>query len=231
MLKSTGNDIRRRIRGHYEPLIRPGAEHHEMLDWASKDAQIARFMVLERCLRDTFLAMSGGQITESDPPRLLDVGCGISDLKSFLEWKKIAAHYFGVDITPGILSEARRKHPDRALILADVFQAAPFRKHQFDVVFCSGTLNLRLGNNSAFAAKALAAMMDLAGRLIVVNFLHQRTRERYNQCFYYDPDAILETARAVAPTGTRLRIIDDYLENDFTLEAALDTSLAGSQNT
>ncbi|MDT8390062.1 MAG: class I SAM-dependent methyltransferase [Lentisphaeria bacterium] len=199
------------IRRHYEPLVRPGASHHEMLDWGSREAQLARFRVLAERLK------AEGLFTTNRPPSLLDVGCGITDLKTFLDTEGLSVDYTGVDITPAILDQARTKHPDRKIIQADVFKDPPFPAAAFDVVFCSGTLNLKLGNNAVFAAEALAAMRKLAGKLLVVNFLHQRTRKKFSQCHYYSPDTIRETARRVAAPFLDLAVIDDYLENDFTL--------------
>lgn len=199
------------IHQHYEPLVRPGARHHEMLDWGSKDAQFARFHVLMQCMQ------SEGLFEGSTPPSLLDVGCGITDLKTFFDHQRLDVDYTGVDITPAILNQARATHPDRNIIHADVFEASPFPAASFDVVFCSGTLNLRLGNNAAFASRALAAMRQLAGKLLVVNFLHHRAREKFSQCYYYSPDAIRETAQKVTAPFEAITVIDDYLENDFTL--------------
>lgn len=212
-MKKSKHDL---IRSHYEPLVSKGGSNHQMLDWGSRDSQFARFSVLADCLGE-----SGILDDRRERPSLLDVGCGLTDLQTFFEQEKIAMRYVGVDITPAIVAEAHRHHPDRAILLGDIFQAPPFPPRSFDVVFCSGTLNLKLGNNDAFAACALRGMLALARKRVIVNFLHQRTRERYRQCFYYSPEAIAQTARRLAPANSRLRIIDDYLENDFTLEIVL----------
>jgi SAM-dependent methyltransferase len=215
MLKSTKSDKHRRIHGHYTPLVRPGATHHEMLDWSSREAQHARFEVLAESIRRHKL-LDGCRV-----PSLLDVGCGITDVQTFLEAHNMPCAYTGVDITPPILEHARRKHPERALVLADVFVAPPFAPGTFDIVFCSGTLNLRLGNNEVFAGKAIAAMLGLAKRMVVANFLHERAARRYGQCFYYSPSRIRNQAEAVLPPTAKTTVIDDYLDNDFTLEIKL----------
>lgn len=199
------------IHQHYEPLVRPGASNHQMLDWGSRDAQFTRFRVLAERMKEE------GLFDTITPPSLLDVGCGITDLKTFFDTEQLDVDYTGVDITPAILEQARTKHPDRKIIQADVFKASPFPPAAFDVVFCSGTLNLKLGNNAAFAAEALGAMRGLAGKLLVVNFLNRRARKKFSQCYYYSPDAIRETAQKVTAPYQRLAVIDDYLENDFTL--------------
>ena len=200
-----------RIRAHYETRVDPACESHDILDWGSREAQFARFQVFYDVLVSAELHSLPAAQT------LLDVGCGLCDLRTFLWTREVYCRYVGVDITPTILQEAHRRHPDTSILLADVFQEAPFRDRTFTTVFCSGTLNLRLDNNEAFADIALRAMIGLASRLVVVNFLHQRTVRKYEHCHYYCPDEIHRIAAANAPEGTVIRLIDDYLANDFTV--------------
>ena len=51
---------------------------------------------------------------------------------------------------------------------------------------------------------------------MVINFLHARASEKYSECHYYEPDLV---RHAAAELTDDFRIIDDYLENDFTLAA------------
>ncbi len=206
---------RARIRAHYEPLAQAGGEAHQILDWSSREAQTARFQVLADACRRLPAAPA------ASIPSLLDVGCGLTDLKSYLDAHDIPTRYAGVDLTPAILEVARQRHPCRSMLLADIFQAAPFAPQTFDLVFCSGTLNLRLDNNHQFAEQALRAMLGLSRRLLVVNFLHQRTQVQYLHCFYYSPTLILELARRLAPDNATCKLVDDYLDNDFSIEIQL----------
>ncbi len=196
----------RSIRRHYEPRVAPSRPSYEILDWSSREAQEARFGVLLRVLRETF--------PQPPAPRLLDVGCGIADLAGYLEKHRFPVRYVGADIALKVLAEARRRYPGRSLLAADVFAAPPFPAQVFDACYCSGVFNLDLGNNAAFAVQALPRLLALAGRLAVANFLHQRCTRKYLSCYYFDPDYLVgEMSRL----GLRVRVIDDYLENDFTL--------------
>lgn len=196
----------RRIREHYELRVSPRRASHDILDWSSRESQELRFRILADVLRQVFPA--------SARPRLLDVGCGMSDLADFLVRESLDLRYVGADITLGILAEARRRHPQRVLIAADVFTAPPFAPGAFDACYCSGVFNLSLGNNDAFAARALPVLAALAGRVAVANFLHRRCQRKYEHCHYFDPDALCIAMRR---QGLRVTLIDDYLENDFTL--------------
>jgi len=195
-----------RIRRHYEARVSPRRESHDILDWSSRESQELRFHVLVDILRRTFPA--------SAQPRLLDVGCGMTDLADFLASQSVSVRYVGADITLGILAEARRRHPQRLLLEADVFAAPPFAARSFDASYCSGVFNLSLGNNDAFAAAALPVLARLSERVAVANFLHRRCQRKYDHCHYFDPDSL---CREVTRQGLRVALIDDYLENDFTL--------------
>jgi hypothetical protein len=57
-------------------------------------------------------------------------------------------------------------------------------------------------------------MLELSGEYMVVNLLHARSEMRYPHCAYYDPDAVM---KILEPMPCTVRLIDDYLPNDFTL--------------
>lgn len=195
-----------RIRRHYEARLAADRESYDILDWSSREAQQARFDALLRVLRRE--ATPGGR------PWLLDVGCGLTDLASYLEAAAFPVRYLGADITLGLLAEARRRHPGRHLLAGDVFAASPLIPRCVDVSYCSGVFNLNLGNNDAFAHAALPRLVDLSRQVAVANFLHCRTRRQYPHCHYFDPDHLI---RSLTARGLEVDLLDDYLENDFTL--------------
>ena len=194
------------IRRHYEARISPHRETYDILDWSSRESQEARFRVLREVLAHTRPAVW--------PLHLLDVGCGLTDLAAFLETSRLNVRYVGADITLAILREARRRSPQRCLLAADVFSASPFAARAFDVCYCSGVFNLSLGNNDDFALAALPRLLALARHAAVANFLHCRTRVKYAHCHYFDPARL---SAALAQRGLQVTLVDDYLENDFTL--------------
>ena len=190
----------KRIREHYEPRIVPGRKNYDVLDWASATSQRARFTVLARSVE------LGGR-------SLLDVGCGLGDLLAFLTDRGIAVQYTGVDIVGKMVERAERKFPDARFIHADPFTEDPFGDERFDVVFCSGTFNLDLGNGREFMPGALKRLAGWAREYLVFNLLHVRAAG-YGYCAYYDPAEVLPW---VAPIAREVQVIDDYLPNDFTV--------------
>jgi hypothetical protein len=118
-----------------------------------------------------------------------------------------------------MISAAQARHPDATFVRADPFAQINPLTGPYDVVFCSGTLNLNLGNNRPFLARAVDRFFELAGRFVVFNLLHIRMAEETHRYFYHDPDDVLDMLRPYPGTA---RLIDDYLPNDFTIVCDLD---------
>lgn len=192
------------IRRHYVPRITPGRPHYDILDWASSSSQQTRFEVLLR-------------VANPQGRSLLDVGCGLGDLASFLSERGIDVDYTGVDVVPEMVAQARQNHPAGRFVIGDPFDTGddPLPGETFDVVFCSGTLNLNLGNNMQFLPQALWAMLRRTQDMMVVNLLHIRDTRRDRQYFRYDPQRAMEL---LMDLGAReITLFEDYLPNDFTV--------------
>jgi len=192
-----------RIRHHYQPRINELRDNYDVVDWASAEAQQTRFAVLLDSVR-------------LEGRRLLDVGCGMGDLWIFLKTREVSVEYCGVDLLAEMTASAAIQSPEARFVCGDIFdpEDKTLDGERFDVVFCSGTLNLDLGNNTEFLPKALERMLGLAREHMVVNLLHARCEKKYPHCAYYDPQIVLKILK---PLACGVRLIDDYLHNDFTL--------------
>lgn len=199
------------IQSHYESRISPGRENYDVLDWADPTAQRARFRIL-------------ADSVDLTGKTLLDLGCGLGDLRAYLSGRKIRVDYTGVDIAAKIVSLARRQQPDARFECADIIGQDLFAGRRFDVVFCSGVFNLDLGNNLEFLPQALGRMFELSRDLVAFNLLHCRAEEKWPGYFYYDPAEVLEMLRQFP---CQARLIDDYLPNDFTVICKLTRPAEG----
>ncbi|MFW6161215.1 MAG: class I SAM-dependent methyltransferase [Planctomycetota bacterium] len=194
-------DRKQAIRAHYEPRLRSELASHAVLDWRSREGQLARIRAL---CRNVDLA---GR-------RVLDLGCGLGDLYAHLTACGIGCDYTGVDLLEEMVVAARRRHAGARFLCADVFEGDVFEPAAFDVVFASGVFNLDLGNNEAFLAAAIPRLRRLARECVVFNLLHRRCPEREPGYCYYDPGRV---AAMLREGGCRVELLDGYLPGDFTV--------------
>lgn len=126
--------------------------------------------------------------------RVLDVGCGLGDFYQFLKNQDIDVNYTGVDICPEMISRAQILHPDATFFEHDVVQSP--LESEFDYVFCSGTLNLRVDNHEDWLKGMITALYDHCSRGVAFNLLslpHAQDREDFQHAgdFYFaDPAKI-----------------------------------------
>ena len=199
---------RSKINRYYASRVYADREGYEISSWSSREAQVLRFKVLLDIMRKHF--------APDAEPRLLDVGCGLGELAVYLEKVGFPVKYTGVDTTAEVLHEGHRRHPDLDLRLLDIFQEeCPLAPQSYEVVFASGIFNMELGNNEAFALKALRRFQYLSSKLVVANFLHARSYFQPRICHYYLPERLLD---ALEQDKYAVRTHEDYLDNDFTLE-------------
>ena len=190
---------------HYSHRVDKSLDNFEILDWGDHAAQLKRFEILS------------DKVNFSDK-FLLDIGCGLADLKTYLVDKGNApALYVGADLVLPVLKHAREQQPGTSLVACDIFSASPFRK-PFDVIYCSGVFNLRTADNMAYLATALDGISRLINQesTVVLNFLHERTEKKYEHCFYYSPEKIHDL---LSLTFSTVDVCQDYLANDFTVFA------------
>ena len=189
------------IRAHYEHRISPGRASYDVLDWATAASQHRRFEVL----------------AENVPlpgKSLLDIGCGLGDLAAFLDARALAVEYTGVDVLTRMVDACRQRFGDRRFVRADLFAGDDVPGGTFDVVYCSGAFNLDLGNNLAFLARAVRRMLALSREHVAFNLLHARSPCQEGGYFFYDP---AEVVALLPPEAGEVRVLEDYLPNDFTV--------------
>jgi len=189
------------MREHYGPLLAAGRQGYEVVDWASRRSQLARFAVL-------------ADNVQLEGASLLDAGCGVGALWAYLKDRNIDCDYLGVDLMADMIDRARRLHPQARFECGDILTGDPLAGRQFDVVFCSGMFNLAFGQNMEFLPLAVERLLALARGTVVLNLLHHRVRPPEKRYFHYDPAEVIS---ALAPFGCPCRVLDDYLPNDFTV--------------
>jgi len=176
--------------------------HPNALFWTSREIQEIRFQILLEA------GMTAGDT-------LLDVGCGFGDFSAWLARQGVSVKYTGIDLSPELLEEGRRRYPDIALHEGDLFEFDP-APSSYDWITLSGTLNRDHGDGGDYARAVIRRMYQVTRKGIAFNLLdarHRWTQGRWDlQSFH--PDDITELAASLSSTYL---VRDGYLPNDFTV--------------
>jgi SAM-dependent methyltransferase len=121
------------------------------------DSPIARYW------DDDFVEFVGGLVAEGD--RILDLGCGPGSLWSHLQELPTPSRLVGVDISEGMIREARRRHPDGEFEVARAHEL-PFADGSFDVVIASSVLHHIPDSHVEGALAEIVRVLDEHGRLV-----------------------------------------------------------------
>jgi SAM-dependent methyltransferase len=191
----------RMIDRHRDSLARHGYSPRTLF-WDSRGIQKIRFRVL-------------AEIGVVSGDSLLDVGCGFADLHSWLAANDMAVDYTGLDLSPELIGEAERLHPDATLHCGELFDF-DWPECSFDWVLLSGTLNWQLDDDGAYARRVIARMFALCRKGVAFNMLNNRHPEikARKEFAAFDAEEMLAFCQSIAPAS---RCRTDYLDHDFTI--------------
>jgi len=197
----------------YERRLREHGHSPETLGWGKLGREHVRFQVMTDVVQEVGAAS------------VLDVGCGFADLFDHLVAQGWNGEYSGIDIVPGLLAEARERHPSLDLQEADVASYEP--AGTFDVVVASGVFNARLrsGDNRAHITRSVERMYALASRAVCIDFLSTYVDFQQPDGWHTDPAWALELGRGLSK---RLRLRHDYMPFEFALIVYRDDEHPGN---
>ena len=197
------------IKTYYENNMSKGLPEYGILGWESEEAQRLRFDVLLDSVR-------------LDGKSVLDVGCGTGNLFEYILSKGLRVKYTGVDILGRMIEKAKSKGLDANFYHVDIFKNNIFKDYSFDVIYASGIFNLNLGNNKDFLMKALDLFFRLSEEAVVFNLLHFASPDREKQYYYFHPDEVVKMIGGFSDKVKKVKIIEAYLKNDFTVACTLN---------
>lgn len=187
----------------YEKRLEEFGDSPATLGWGAQGRQEIRFSVLaELALR----------MPESS---VLDVGCGFCDLYDFLGQHGWLGRYTGIDIVPGLLEVARRRHPGLELLELDITdESTPV--DEYDFVISSGALNATLpsGSNEAHIGIALRRMFQRSRYATCVDFLSSYVDFQKPGAYHTDPGWALAVAKRLT---RRVLLRHDYMPFEFSI--------------
>ena len=176
----------RRISEHGETFLSLGS--------GSKEHQNIRFNILKDKIKNNY--------------SILDVGCGLGDFYNYLIQNDIHVDYYGVDLVPEFINQAKKTYPGVKFEVRDILENS-FDNDSFDVVVCSQVLNYNLSDESNIDnAKLMIKQMHAISRVhLVCDFVTDYVDYKDDHLFYYKPEEIFSFCKTLSK---RVDLIHSY---------------------
>jgi len=181
------------LHGHEAPERRVG--------WKTAESQRVRFEALTR-------------VAPLKHSKVLDVGCGLGAFSGYLKDQEIPVKYTGVDLFPGVISEAKKIYPDARFEARPILRR-PFPARTFDYSFLSGVFNVRVKDNWKYMEALLACVLKQTKKAVAVNVLNAESGLKESDRFMVTPKELVRFGRSLKVKRTYL--MDHYHHMDLTL--------------
>ena len=179
-------------------------EEHEnsvgALAWGSRDSQEKRFEVFSK-----LLSLNNSSI--------LDVGCGLGDLNTYLLKSNIKSNYTGLDITDDMIPIAKENHPESTFLVGDIRELEP-SDFNVDYVLASGIFNLTIEDHEQFIWDSIEKMYAIANKAVAFNIMSEHAPVKNPDNYYASPVEYLDKCMKI----NKYSLLDhSYMIHDFTI--------------
>lgn len=160
---------------------------------------------------------------------VLDYGCGLAHLKSYLDQRFGRYDYHGADLVPEFVNAVAAKYPGAPVQLVRSYADV---STPVDHVVISGTFNIIDGaDRTAYVERVQAALVHLFGLARVslsVNFMTDRVDFVQPQALHMNVEAMMDFVRQ--KLSPRLRVDESYMPYEFTLVVLKDSEIVRPDN-
>jgi SAM-dependent methyltransferase len=145
--------------------------------------------------------------------KILDLGCGLGGFYSFLKEREIGLDYWGLDLFPPVIAEAKILNPG-AKFKARVLLAQPYPPRSFDYVFLSGVFNVKVRDNWQYMRALLREALRECRRGVAFNVLNSEAVREPDR-FSVQTNELVDFAKRLGPS--RVHLLDHYHPSDLTV--------------
>lgn len=192
------------VQNFYDRRYQENGNCVKSVGWGTRGSQELRFDVLFR----------GVNVTEAN---ILDVGCGLGDLASYLDKKADSYNYIGVDVSNELLKGARQKFSSRPNIEfhhSDIL-GFDYACCKIDYSILSGVLTYKISDNLSYAKEVLLKLYEVSNRGVCANFLTKYADYEDEKNFHYDPVDIFAYCKSISK---KVNLYHDYPLYEFTIQ-------------
>lgn len=155
----------------------------KQVGWVDENTQKLRYLMLT-------------QIADLNGCSVLDVGCGLGDLSTYLTDQGLEIQYEGIDMTSEMIERAKLRHPGTAFFNEDFFSETCLRRA--DYMLASGAFSIRLPEGPSaqehYLQEGIAKLFKLAHQGVAFNLLSRQSPDGQVEpslLYYYDPATVL----------------------------------------
>jgi hypothetical protein len=160
---------------------------------------------------------------------VLDYGCGLAHLKSYLDQRFGRYEYHGADLVPEFVDAVSAKYPE---VQVQLVQSYVDLSTPVDHVVISGAFNIIDGKDRHAYLKqvqdTLIYLFNLARVSLAVNFMTDRVDFIQPQAMHMNVEAMMDFMRR--QLSPRLWVDESYMPYEFTLVALKDGEIIRPDN-
>lgn len=149
---------------------------------------------------------------------ILDVGCGLGDLYTFLNEKYgDDFQYIGIDISSKLIDAAMKKHVAKncRFYHSDITSfTKQYHNEAIDYSVESGMLSFRIGDNEAYAQSVMQEMFNISADGASLNFLSDQVDFQLEKNFHYDACQVIAWVKSLT---RNFNLYQDYPLWEFTV--------------
>lgn len=198
------NAYKKRLEGHFKPLLEKHGEGHQAVDWGSKEGQNLRFNVISRVF---------AKRPQQEEISVLDVGCGLGHFYDYMQTTGLldaGYTYRGIDLLGEMVERAQSRVPGVDFSVFDVFSEIG-KLPEYDYIVASG---LFFCSDKAAMEEAIALLYSKCRVALVFNSLSTLAPSQDAGDFYADP---VNTLAYCQSHTAWVSLRHDYMPNDFTV--------------
>ena len=120
---------------HYKKLLSRHGKNNIGLGWNSKKKNNLRFKLILKIIRSENVKKNF---------KILDFGCGLSDLHSFLKTNKVSHKYFGIDTNLNAINFSKKKFINNTYYSGDFLNKNEIKLDtKYDIIVINGVFTIK----------------------------------------------------------------------------------------
>jgi|694.fasta_scaffold39169_3 SAM-dependent methyltransferase len=156
-------------------------------------------------------------LPKKESPTILDYGCGLGFLHTYLVQEGIEHQYLGIDIVPEFIESCNKRVSSNAQFRLIQPETEIFEN--FDLVYASGVFNLQTAESKkdslAYVRERILKLFEITTKVMIIDFLSPDVDFEQESAQHIDYRMVLDW---LVPTFSRRWILrHDYLPYEYSL--------------